>query len=128
MNANLAFLVIAHGSRRAEANRELDQVCSQLRERKSIPIVQPAFLELTGPTIAEGGQRCVQQGAKEVLMLPYFLSPGIHVREDLIDHRDRLSKEFPGVKFYLTDPLGGHPMLIDILLQRVDECLKQKQN
>ena len=84
-------------------------------------IVQPAFLELAEPTIDEAGRRCVDQGALRVVLLPYFLSGGVHVRRDLREHRDRLAQELAPVAVVLAEPLGRHPLLREIVLQRAKE-------
>ena len=117
-----ALLLIAHGSRRAEANADLEFVASAMRERGAYGFVQCCYLELTGPTIPEGGEACVVAGADSVVMLPYFLSPGVHVREDLIEARNELANRFPNVRFTLAEPLGRHPLLLDIVDQRATEA------
>jgi sirohydrochlorin ferrochelatase len=114
----VALLLIAHGSRRAEANADLDYIAGGIRERKRYSIVQVSYLELAEPGIDAGGALCVEQGATEVILLPYFLSPGVHVVEDLAAARKRLSERFPGVRFVLAEPLGRHPLLIDVVEER----------
>lgn len=114
----VALLLIAHGSRRAEANADLEHVAAGLRNRGRYPIVQVSFLELAEPGIEAGGASCVDHGATDVILLPYFLSPGKHVVEDLTAARDRLAARFPGVRFVLAEPLGRHPLLLDVLEQR----------
>lgn len=118
-----ALLLIAHGSRRHEANADLDHLAEQLRKRGHYPIIRTAYLELTEPTIAAGGSACVAEGAQRVVLVPYFLSAGVHVREDLADARIELSKRFPDVEFLLAEPLGRHPMLEEIVLQRAAQPL-----
>src|SRR5262245_15303688 len=84
-----ALLLIAHGSRHAEANDDLRHVAAALRERGHV-IVEPSFLELAEPTIEQGGVTCVEQGAERVVLVPYFLSAGVHVRRDLSEARRHL--------------------------------------
>ncbi len=117
-----ALLVIAHGSRQPEANADLHQVVELLRQRGSFAIVEPGFLELASPTIAGAAGRCTAQGAERVILLPYFLSPGVHARDDLEEHRRRLAQEFPRVEFRLAAPLGPHPALIDVALERARDA------
>ena len=117
-----AILLIAHGSRRAEANADLEHVATALRRRPDAPWIQCSYLELTPPTIESGGIACVEAGATDVVMLPYFLSPGVHVREDLIEARDALASRFPGVAFRLAEPLGRHPLLLAIVEERIREA------
>lgn len=117
-----ALLLIAHGSRRAEANADLEFVAAGLRDRGRYPVVRVAYLELAEPGIDAGGASCVEAGATDVILLPYFLSPGKHVVEDLAAARDRLAGRFPGVRFVLAEPLGRHPLLLDVLEERAREA------
>jgi len=117
-----SLLLIAHGSRRSEANADLEFVAGQIRERKAYGFVQVSFLELAEPNIESGGELCVEAGGTSVILLPYFLSPGVHVREDLTAARDRLAERFPTVRFILAEPLGRHPLLLEIVEQRAAEA------
>jgi sirohydrochlorin ferrochelatase len=58
-------------------------------------------------------------------MLPYFLSSGTHVCRDLAEARIQLSERFPQVSFLLAEPLGRHPLLVDVVLGRFAEALAQ---
>ena len=127
-----ALLLIAHGSRQPEANDDLRHVAQALREgrgeagwRLPATIVQESYLELADPSIPEGARLCVAAGAQRVVMLPYFLSAGLHAGEDLRRFRDELSAVYPDVDFLLAEPLGRHPLLIDIVKQRAAEALRQ---
>lgn len=120
-NRPTAALLIAHGSRRREANDDLVRLGECLRGRNVYPIVETAYLELAEPTIPQAGRRCVERGAGRVLMLPYFLSAGAHVVEDLEHHRRELAAQFPTTDFRLCPPLGRHPLLVEIVLARLAE-------
>jgi sirohydrochlorin ferrochelatase len=146
----IALLLIAHGSRQRAANADLDHVAEQLRlrgggvgqdsdpaglpakrtgaescrnDKTVFDMVETSFLELAEPTIPEGGRRCVVAGAERVVLLPYFLSAGVHVREDLQRHRDELAAAHREVEFLLAEPLGRHPLLIDVVLERAAQAL-----
>ena len=116
-----ALLLIAHGSRQPEANADLHYLVEQLHHRGHV-VVEASFLELAEPNIEEGGARCVARGAGRVVLLPYFLSAGVHVRRDLTAARDRLATRFPGVEFRLAEPLGRHPLLLDVVEERAREA------
>jgi sirohydrochlorin ferrochelatase len=113
-----ALLLIAHGSRNAEANDDLFALAEELRQTGPYALVEASFLEIAEPTIDAAGQRCVADGAARVILLPYFLSAGVHVRRDLQNHRDRLAMAFPSVEFALAEPLGRHPLLREIVIER----------
>src|SRR5437764_15131557 len=107
-----ALLLMAHGSRHADANDDLHFVAAEVRRRGEFDDVKASFLELSGPAIAEGAALCVQAGAERVVMLPYFLSAGFHVRQDLTRIREELAARFPTVDFRLAEPFGRHPQLV----------------
>lgn len=111
-----ALLLIAHGSRHADANNDLVALAAELRD--AYAIVEASFLELAEPTIGQAGRRCVEQSAQRVILVPYFLSAGVHVRRDLMEHLDRLAREFPGVAWKLAEPIGRHPLVREIVLER----------
>ena len=114
-----AVLLIAHGSRRAEANDDLVRLADILRAKGLYPIIETAYLELAAPDIPAGAATCVRLGATEVKLLPYFLSAGAHVVEDLERLRCELTARYPRVKFELCQPLGLHPLMIEIVLDRL---------
>jgi sirohydrochlorin ferrochelatase len=122
-----ALLLIAHGSRRPEANADLDHLAEVIRARGEFAIVQPSYLELCEPGIVAGGEMCVAAGAGRVVMLPYFLSAGMHVTEDLTAARAELARRHPSVKFLLAEPLGRHPMLTEIVVERAHEALQRSR-
>ena len=82
----------------------------------------PPYLELVEPNIETGAARCVTRGARRVLLLPYFLSAGVHVTQDLEAIRRRLETTHPGVEFRLCQPIGRHPLMIEIIAARAREA------
>jgi sirohydrochlorin ferrochelatase len=118
---NTAVLLIAHGSRRAEANDDLVQLAKLVADRGRYQIVEVSYLELAEPSIPQGGRNCVNRGASIVLMMPYFLSAGVHVVNDLQAMRSDLANQFPQVEFVLCPHLGLHPLMAEIVLDRLTE-------
>jgi sirohydrochlorin ferrochelatase len=121
MSQNTGILLIAHGSRQPEANRDLHDLAARLRNRGPHAIVEASFLELAPPEILEAGTACVARGADRVLMIPYFLSAGVHLQRDLTAARDELVARFPNVRFELAPPLGPHRLLDEIVIERITQ-------
>lgn len=113
-----ALVLMAHGSRNADANADLVALADKIRETRRYDAVTASYLELAEPDIAAACRSCVENGATRVVMLPYFLSAGVHVLRDLNGLRDRLAKDYPDVQFVLAEPLGRHPLLVEIVLDR----------
>ena len=113
-----ALLLIAHGSRRTASNNEVIRLAERIRSLNSgeFDIVLPAFLEIAEPDIATGAERCVELGAKLVTVIPYFLSAGRHVVEDIPDALKRTQDRFPGVRFELKPHIGAMETMADMVL------------
>jgi sirohydrochlorin ferrochelatase len=116
-----AVLLIAHGSRQQAANDDLRELAGRLSAEGTYTIVEPCFLELAEPDIPTGAERCVSRGATRVLIVPDFLSAGVHLRRDLTAARDEMSRRHSGVEFLLGSPLGPHPLLDHLVAIRVRE-------
>jgi sirohydrochlorin ferrochelatase len=113
-----ALQLIAHGSRQPGANADLLHFTEEFRRRGDYELVIASFLELAEPSIEQGGVSCVEQGAERIVLLPFFLSAGVHVQRDLTEARERLAAQFPHVEFLLGEPLGRHPLLLQIVEER----------
>lgn len=117
-----AIVLMAHGSRNAAANDDLIALADTIRDLGRYAIVVASFLELAEPEIKTACRQCIAAGATRVILSPYFLSAGVHMRRDLTKLREDLAQEYSGVQFILAEPLGRHPLLRDIVLQRADEA------
>ena len=117
-----ALLLIAHGSRLAEANADLEHLVAVLRARGPYAIVECCYLELAEPSIEVGAVRCLEQGAERVLLAPYFLSAGMHVTRDLEAMCVQLAAAYVGVHFRLCEPIGRHPLMAEIIIARAREA------
>jgi sirohydrochlorin ferrochelatase len=125
--SNLAatgVLLIAHGSRYESANDDTRALAAGIVDRQSFRIAVAAFMEIAQPDIDAGAAECVRLGATRVIMLPHFLSAGMHVRDDLLAAKDRLEGRFPDVSFRLAAPLGQHPLMLDLLIDRAFEMIR----
>ena len=116
-----AIILIAHGSRREEANRELKQLARTIAGTRPDSLVVPAFLELAEPTIPAAVQSCIGQGVRAIQLFPYFLSAGVHVTRDLEGFRQQFTTEHPDVEFRLLRPLGAHPEITRLVLDLLAE-------
>lgn len=119
-----AYLLIDHGSRRAEANMLVGEIAARLRARiGDDAVVESAHMELAEPTIEQGFARCVEQGATLVVAHPFMLAPGRHAQEDLPRLVSEAASQHEGVRFAIAAPLGDHDGVIDAVLDRCAAAL-----
>jgi len=119
-----AILLVDHGSRVAAANALLEEMAECLRQRAPEVLVFTAHLEIAPPRIPEAIGACVRAGANEVVVHPYFLAPGRHTSEDIPRVVEAAAAEYPSVRVVITDPLGPHDKLVDVILDRVSAALR----
>ncbi|PKN12055.1 MAG: sirohydrochlorin cobaltochelatase [Deltaproteobacteria bacterium HGW-Deltaproteobacteria-4] len=118
-----AILLMAHGSRIAEANNAAYEIAEMIRGASTFEIVEVAFREMHPPDIQSAIDRCVTQGAERILLMPYFLFVGAHVREDLPAEMTLAQQRYPQVEFAMGNHLGAHRKLAEIVIERIAEGL-----
>jgi sirohydrochlorin ferrochelatase len=114
-----AILIVDHGSRRAEANEALEAVAVLVKRARPDAIVRVAHMDLAPPSVADAFDACVAEGALEVIVHPYFLSPGSHTTNDIPRLVREAALRHPGVVTRITDPLGTHPKIAEVILERI---------
>ncbi len=113
-----ALLLLDHGSIRQEANLLLEQLAALIQSlRPGLP-VHFAHMELAEPTIAQGFEKCIQSGATEIIVHPYMLAPGRHVSSDIPRLIAQITKNHLDVKVHITEPLGLHEKIAQVVLER----------
>ncbi len=119
-----AVLLIGHGSRARNANEALFLVVAHFQRAWAHRILEAAFLEISHPSIPEGIELCVDKGARRVIVIPYFLFKGNHVRVDLPVFVREAREKHPSVDIVLGPHLGFHPKIIEIVDERIGEVLE----
>jgi sirohydrochlorin ferrochelatase len=114
-----AILLMAHGSRIPEANDAVHAIAEMVKEISGQGIVEVSFREQHLPNIQQGIDACVARGADRILLVPYFLFVGAHVREDLPEEMAEARKRHPGVEFAMAGHLGVHRKLAEIVVERI---------
>ena len=109
------LLVVAHGSRRAASNEEVVCLVEKLASKVSAQFdrTMAAFLELAEPSIVDGVDRLVEQGATEIIVFPYFLAAGKHIAKDIPEEIAIATKKHPSVSIHVTSYLGASEGLVD---------------
>jgi sirohydrochlorin ferrochelatase len=112
------LLIVAHGSRRQASNDEVRELGERLRALcdPSIDQVEVAFLELAEPSIPDGLARCAAQGAREIIVFPYFLAAGTHVANDIPEALAAFRELHPTIQVRLASHLGASPALARTIL------------
>jgi sirohydrochlorin ferrochelatase len=117
-----ALLIVDHGSGRPEAHEHLEQLAARVSERAPDWIVRAAHMEIAAPSIEQGIEACVRDGAEEVLVHPLFLVPGRHLTRDIPALVRQVEARHPELRIRITEPLGASSELPDLILRSASKC------
>jgi len=120
IDGGTGVVVIGHGSRAPEALVLLNWVADRLAVRLRMPVLA-ASLQFNKPTLDDCCHDLAKAGAWRVVVVPYFLYEGNHLKKDIPQELDRLRQELPGTEFVLADSLGADELLVEVLARRTLE-------
>ena len=116
------IVIFAHGSSIPSANEAVQAVSEAAAVSGGFDCVETAFLEAP-PGLAEAVSRLAGSGVTRILVVPCFLTLGIHLQRDRPAIVEKLSKAHPTVEIRIAPPLDGHPALVQIVLDRAQVAL-----
>lgn len=119
------FVIFAHGSSVESANQAVRAVAMQFKEHGGHEAVEAAFLEGGRPDLRGAVEALSARGITSVVVIPYFLTLGLHLQRDLPRLIKEIESSHPGLSIEVTPPLDGHPAMIEVLLDRAQGTCKQ---
>ncbi len=116
-------LVIAgHGSRDADGIREFEQLVELIKERAPQHLVSHGYLEFASPTIDQAIAVQLNADARQIVMVPGILLAATHAKNDLPSELLSMARDHPEIDFHFGAPLGLHPLLLQVVQQRIVEA------
>lgn len=118
-----ALIIVDHGSKVDDANKMLVEIADLIRNKEDsgFEIITYCHMELAKPTISEAFDDCVSKGATHIVVHPYFLAPGRHSTQDIPRMVKEAAEQHPAVTYQVTEPLGIHDKIIDVVLERSNQ-------
>jgi precorrin-8X/cobalt-precorrin-8 methylmutase len=119
-----ALLIIDRGSREEEVRHELEQICELAKHVASYDYVDYCFLEVVPPFITEGIDRCIANGADFITVMPYFLYPGMKLK-DAVKQSAMMSRE-KNIRVVITKPFSYHPMMAQLVQDGINRLKRDR--
>jgi sirohydrochlorin ferrochelatase len=119
-----ALLIIDRGSKMKEVRDELQETCDLIKDKTEYEYVDYCFLEVIPPFIDEGIKKCINYGVDSVTIVPYFLYPGMKLKDAVKRSASLIHSEKK--KMVITKPLSYQPMISEIVLDRIQTLISQK--
>ncbi len=117
-----AYVIFAHGSSVESANDAVRAVAAEMARRGGLETVVAAFLEGGQPDLPGALESLAKKNVSRVVVVPYFLTLGLHLQRDLPRLIDKVKSAHPGLAIEVTAPLDQHPAMVDALLDRAREA------
>ncbi|MEG6523266.1 sirohydrochlorin chelatase [Desulfotomaculum sp. 1211_IL3151] len=114
-------IILGHGSRYQEANREVFQITEQVKTVETDAKVETGFLQFAEPTLPQIVEEMNQQGVKVIIVVPLLLTWGSHIQQDLPILLQAQKRLYPHITFQLAPHLGVDRRIAEIILDRVNQ-------
>ncbi len=115
-----AVLVVARGSSDPDSNSDVAKLSRLLYEKRDYHTVEYAYQAVARPNVDAGVRRCHLLGAKQVVIVPFVLFTG-RVDADLRQVSEQAGESL-GLRVLQAGYLGLHPLLVEVVAQRLQEA------
>lgn len=116
-----SVILLGHGSRLPGAGEDMTQVAHRIQVKTGHPSVMICNMQFLGPTFDEVFDQCAANGAKRIIVIPYFLHLGVHMQQDIPEMLREKAGSHPEIEIILGKNLGYDERLADIVIQRIAE-------
>ncbi|HEX8495737.1 MAG TPA: sirohydrochlorin chelatase [Actinomycetales bacterium] len=119
------LLVVGHGTKDPAGVAGFLALVERARRRLAVQGVgaEGGFIELSAPALTQAVEALWDGGHRRVAAVPLVLVGAGHAKGDIPGAMAREMVRRPGLSYSYGRPLGPHPILLDLLAQRVDEAL-----
>src|SRR5262249_41387194 len=114
----IGYIVFAHGSSVESANEAVRTVAREAASRAGWESYVAAFLGGGRPSLPEAVDDFAARGIREFVVIPYFLTLGLHLERDLPELVAQIKRAHPEIAIEVTPPLDGHPAMVDAVVDR----------
>ncbi len=115
------IILVAHGSRLNKFNNDIYRIANILKKRFPYDIYV-WFLKYFNKDIFE----MIDKKSDVIIIVPFFISYGIHVERDLKEIIDKL-KAKTNKKIIVTKPLCANDKIVDIVVENIEECIRSQK-
>ncbi len=116
-----SIVLLGHGSKSKDAIEDFNFVVENMRSKLVDAIVYGAHMEMATPSLQEVVSHIQETGGNQILILPYFLFNGNHIKQDIPEIIEGLTQQHPDLDIRMGSPIGKEPMMADLMLKKVEE-------
>jgi sirohydrochlorin cobaltochelatase len=123
------LLLAAHGTRDHAGVTAFQALAARVAARVAQDGIEVAggFIELSEPALREGVSSLTRTSSPRIVAVPLMLVAAGHSKGDIPAALAREQARHPGVSFTYARTLGPHPLLIELLDQRITAALAHNE-
>lgn len=117
-----SVLLIAHGSSKTDQNEVFLQMIDMVRQLSNGQYnIEGAFMSFSNMDISTKLKELIDKGTTEIVIVPYLLFAGSHVKETIPQEVEKFMVGYPNVNVIYKDSLGVDKRLAEIILDRINQ-------
>lgn len=117
------LLLVGHGSRNRDGNKEILHFAAQWRERHPDWRIEVCFIEHAEVLLNDGLDRAAKN-SRQVVVIPFILNAAGHVKMELPAALEEARARHPAVDFAVTRHLGMGREILAVLQGQLDRLMK----
>ena len=110
-----ALILFSHGSLLCGAGEALSAHAAEIRKAGNFSPVEIGYLNYSEPTFADAVTRCVDAGAKRIVVAPYFLISGFFITKSLPEKIAEAQAVHLNITFVIGEAFNFHETLADAI-------------
>lgn len=115
---NKALVLLGHGSRSKDAIEEFNFIVDSTQEKSDDFKVFGAHMEIAKPSLEEVIDEINNLNMNTVVVMPYFLFNGNHIKFDIPKQIKALQLLYPNLKIVFGSPIAREPMMAELMLNK----------
>jgi sirohydrochlorin ferrochelatase len=120
-----AIILFAHGSAVEAANQGVRDLARRIQDGGTYAYVRASFLGPGQPELGPAIAEAAAAGFHRIVVIPYFLTLGTHLRRDLPRLVAAARQDHPAIEIQVGRSLEDHPEMASLVLSRIREITEE---
>lgn len=124
----VANILVAHGMRKGNQNEALTEFVDELLKNEDYHYAL-AFIESEEKSIEKTVEDLIEKGENQFKIVPLLIFSAMHYLIDVPEILKNLKIKYPNIDYYISQPLGTHDLMQNIITKRIDDVeIPQQHN
>jgi sirohydrochlorin cobaltochelatase len=113
------LMILAHGSKVDETDQIMTKYLEAVSDSVGYDQVEKAYLQMMLPSVEMAFKKFHDMNVTELTILPFFIFNGNHIKIDIPEKLEEMTKLYPKVTIRLLENIGFDKKMADLIIERV---------